>query len=69
MHRTLDELMADASDSTRYERVPGLLRRWELEDVITAGFEYRVEEAGQDRAGCPLFALYRRECLAEESMP
>lgn len=69
MPLTLDELIAETNDPRRYERVPGLLRRWELEDVIEAGFEYHVEAAGQDTAGCPLVALYRRPCLADEVMP
>jgi hypothetical protein len=66
MGQTLDELIHRAQEPNRYERVPGLFRRWELEDVIEAGHEYRVEEAGQDDNGSPLFALYRRACRDEE---
>lgn len=69
MCRTLDKLIQRAHDLRRYERLPGLFRRWELEDIIEAGFEYRVEEAGSDVSGCTLFALFRRECPAEEMMP
>lgn len=66
MCQTLDELMRHAQEPSRYERVPGLFRRWELEDVIEAGHEYRVEEAGRDDSDSPLFALYRRACTDEE---
>jgi len=69
MCQTLDELIQRAYDPRRYERLPGLFRRWELEDVIEAGYEYRVEEAGRDADGSTLFVLYRRECLSEEVMP
>jgi len=67
MSRTLDELMRRAADAKRYVRLPGLYRRWEMEQVIEAGFEYRVEEWGKDASGCELFALYRR--VPEEEVP
>lgn len=59
--------MQHAQDPKRYERLTGLFRRWELEQVIDAGFEYRVEECGTDANGCRLFALYRR--VAGEEPP
>lgn len=67
MPQTLDELMRRTADPKRYVRLPGLYRRWELEQVIEAGFEYRVEEWGEDMSGCELFALYRR--VPEEEVP
>jgi hypothetical protein len=42
-------------------RVPGLLRRWEIEQVVTSGAEYRIEEAGELSDKTQVFAVYRRE--------
>jgi hypothetical protein len=42
-------------------RVPGLLRRWELEQVVTSGAAYRIEEAGELSDKTQVFAVYRRE--------
>jgi hypothetical protein len=42
-------------------RIPGLLRRWEIEQVVTAGAEYRIEEAGEMSDKTQVFAVYRRE--------
>lgn len=44
-----------------FVRVPGLLRRWELEQVVTGGAEYRIEEAGELSDKTEVFAVYRRE--------
>ena len=66
MCQILDELIRHAREPTRYERVPGLFRRWEREDVIEAGHEYRVEEGGRDDSGSSLFAIYQRACTDEE---
>ncbi len=41
-----------------FVRFPGLLRRWEIEDVVVPGVTFRVEEAGTTSDGCQLFALY-----------
>ena len=43
----------------QFVRLPGLLRRWEIERVLEPGADYRVEEAGMARDGTPLFAVYR----------
>jgi len=43
-----------------YVRLPGLFRRWELEQVVGVGAEYHLEEAGSSD-GTPLFAVYRRD--------
>lgn len=39
-------------------RLPGLFRRWELAQVIAAGEDYRVEDAGTASDGTPLYAIY-----------
>lgn len=41
--------------------LPGLLRRWEIPQVVKAGSEFRIEEAGETTDHTPLFAVYRRE--------
>jgi hypothetical protein len=46
-------------------RLPGLFRRWELGEVIEAGKDYRVEDAGMARDGTTLFAVYA--AAAEEA--
>jgi len=42
-------------------RLPGLFRRWEIEQVLEEGTDFRFEEAGQASDGTRLFAVYRRE--------
>ena len=42
MPRTLDELMRRAADAKRYVRLPGLYRRWEMEQVIEASLVHGV---------------------------
>jgi len=44
-----------------FVRLPGLFRRWEFEQVIDAGAEFVVEEAGTASDGTPLVAVYRRD--------
>ena len=39
------DIMLDPLDD--FVRVPGLIRRWELEQVVTSGAEFRIEEAGE----------------------
>src|SRR5258708_9445115 len=53
------ELALDPLDD--FVRVPGLLRRWELEQVVTSGAEYHIEEAGELSDKTQVFAVYRRE--------
>jgi hypothetical protein len=53
------ELALDPLDD--FVRVPGLLRRWEIEQVVTSGAEYRIEEAGELADKTQVFAVYRRE--------
>ena len=54
-------------------RLPGLFRRWELAQVIEAGKDYHVEDAGSACDGTTLYALYvsappAPETEVEESM-
>jgi hypothetical protein len=53
------DLMLDPLDD--FVRVPGLIRRWEIEQVVTGGAEYRIEEAGETSDKTQVFAVYRRE--------
>ena len=41
-------------------RLPGLFRRWEIEQVVEAGSDFHLEEAGCASDGTPLFAVYQR---------
>jgi len=42
-------------------RLPGLFRRWEVEQVLDAEHDFHIEEAGTASDGTQLFAVYRRE--------
>lgn len=53
------ELSLDPLDD--FVRIPGLLRRWEIEQVVTGGAEYRIEEAGELSDKTQVFAVYRRD--------
>lgn len=44
-----------------FVRIPGLLRRWELERVLEPGKDYHLEKAGKAGDGSPLYAVFRRE--------
>ncbi len=44
-----------------FVRLPGLFRRWEIEQVLEPGIDFHLEEAGEASDGTPLFAVYRRE--------
>ena len=44
-----------------FTRVPGLFRRWEVEQVLDADHDFHIEEAGTASDGTQLFAVYRRE--------
>jgi len=52
-------------DGSEFIRVPGLLRRWEIEQVLEAGVDFHLEDAGTTSDGTPLVALYRREANDE----
>ena len=44
-----------------FVRLPGLFRRWEIEQVVDPGVDFHLEEAGESSDGTHLFAVYRRE--------
>ncbi len=64
-----------ASEVDRHEadeewlRLPGLFRRWEFAEVIDAGDEYLVQQAGHDESGGSLFAIYSRPHAGKEEAP
>ena len=47
-------------------RLPGLFRRWELAQLIEAGEDYRIEDAGAAEDGTTLYAVYRSIPVAAE---
>lgn len=44
-----------------FVRLPGLFRRWELNDVVDLGADFHLEDAGEAADGTQLIAVYRRE--------
>jgi hypothetical protein len=48
-------------------RLPGLFRRWELGQVIEAGKDYRVEDAGSACDGTTLYAVYAGAATVAEA--
>jgi hypothetical protein len=55
------------TDPEQFVRLPGLFRRWEIEQVLEAGSDFHIEEAGDASDGTPLFAVYRREPNQKEA--
>ncbi len=51
----------ETTGAAEFVRLPGLYRRWELEQVLEPGLDFHLEEAGEASDGTPLFAVYRRE--------
>jgi len=49
-----------------FERLPGLFRRWEVQQVLEARHDFHIEEAGTATDGTQLFAVYRRRHNQEE---
>ena len=47
------------SPPSELRRLPGLFRRWELAQIIEAGRDYRIEDAGEAGDGAVLYAVYR----------
>ena len=47
------------SPPSELRRLPGLFRRWELAQIIEAGRDYRIEDAGEAGDGTVLYAVYR----------
>ena len=49
------------TEAERFVRLPGLLRRWEIPEVLQTGCVLHVEEAGEADDGTPLYAVYRAQ--------
>ena len=41
------------------QRIPGLFRRWEIAQLIEAGEDYRIEDAGTTSDGTTLYSIYK----------
>ena len=50
----------EQSKPEEFVRLPGLFRRWELEEVLEVGTDFHLEEAGQTADGTQLLAVYWR---------
>jgi len=60
----------DADDE--FVRFPGLFRKWELQELIVPGNDYRIESAGETSDGTPLFAVHEgglAEVPADDGSP
>jgi len=53
-------------DPEDFLRVPGLFRRWEIEQVIEQGTAYHIEGAGSTSDGTTLFAVFRQELFDDK---
>ena len=53
-------------DPEEFIRLPGLYRRWEIEQVVEQGSAYHIEGAGAASDGTPLFAVFRQELLEDK---
>jgi hypothetical protein len=49
------------TSAENFLRLPGLFRRWELEQVIHGSDEFHVSAAGSTEDGAELFTVYCRE--------
>jgi hypothetical protein len=51
--------------NANFVRVPGLFRRWEVEDLLTTECNLQIEPGGSSDDGTPLYMVFRREgrCL------
>jgi hypothetical protein len=47
--------------SEDFLRLPGLFRRWEIEQVIDGSDEFHISAAGATEDGAELFTVYYRE--------
>lgn len=54
------------TDPEQFIRLPGLFRRWEIEQVLEPGSDFHIEEAGEASDKTPLFAVYRRDPSQKE---
>ena len=53
-------------EESEWLRLPGLYRRWELEQVMEVDQEFLIEAEGNDQQGTSLFAVYSRPRTGEE---
>jgi hypothetical protein len=53
--------IVDLPGDDDFIRLPGLFRRWELNDVVELGADFHLEDAGEAADGTQLIAVYRRE--------
>ena len=49
------------SVSESFLRLPGLFRRWELEQVFEGSEEFHISTAGETEDGTELFSVYYKE--------
>lgn len=56
-----DDRPTPAERPEEFIRLPGLFRRWEFQEVIEAGKDFHIEDAGIAADGTPLFQVFRRE--------
>jgi hypothetical protein len=54
------------SPQCELRRLPGLFRRWELAQLLEAGEDYRIEDAGSAEDGTTLYAVYKSIPIASE---
>jgi hypothetical protein len=56
-----DRTTPPSDDDDDFVRLPGLFRRWEIEQVVDPEAEFHIEGAGTVFDGTDLFAIYRRD--------
>jgi len=64
---TTEPAITPATHPDEFLRLPGLFRRWEVEQVLDAGSDFHIEEAGTASDGTQLFAVYRRDNNQEKT--
>ena len=59
-HLLRPRIMSDTTDCPAgdLQRVPGLFRRWELQNLLEPDRRYHLEDAGTHADGTPLLAVY-----------
>ncbi len=50
-----------SANPNQFLRLPGLFRRWEIEQVLEPGADFHLEEAGTASDGTQLYAVFRRQ--------